>query len=303
MKCLHVFTMLLLGVGSTAYVCAQQKIQLKGAKPRVYLCMGDAAGDVSNYRKTNDIGTVKLIGGGDISSGNTLVINKSILTNAIRKAFPDSLAQGIGVLDWEGKELGVLRRQGNSDPAFKDAMSKMTQVLEIAQQTRPNVSWGFYGIPVREFWKRNSDWKESGNRLLPLLQKQDALFPSVYLLYNSAAVNSVLSGNYTKDNVRQAIDLGAKIGKPVLPFVYHRYPDFSLVPLDVFQQQAQDILSIDVSGNKVAGIIWWGADNYYYKTNNKVLVREVGNTRQAGQHFNDLVRQYSGALLKATNGQ
>lgn len=280
-----------------------QKASLKEGRPGIYLCMGDLTSGVSSFRKTNDIGAVRLIGGGDISSGNILVINRNTLGRAIRSAFPDSLMQGIGVLDWEGKELGILRRQSGDDPQFKDAMQKMLTVLAFAQQMRPNVSWGFYGLPVREFWKRNSEWKESGNRLLPLLQKQDALFPSVYLLYNSTVVNGVLSSGYTKDNVRQAIALGVQANKPVLPFIYHRYPDFSLVPLDVFRQQAEDILSADVNGNKVAGIIWWGADNYYYKTNNKVLAREVRGSQQAGAHFDDLVRQYSGELLKATKRQ
>ncbi|MBW8687360.1 hyaluronidase [Chitinophaga rhizophila] len=282
---------------------AQQKVQLKSSQPRVYLCMDNAGSDMSSERQANNMGAVKLIGGADISSGNTLVINSKTLIAAIRKAFPDSLMQGIGVLDWEGKELGILRRQPESDPAFQDAMKKMMAVLSIAQQTRPNVSWGFYGIPVREFWKRNSDWKASGNRLLPLLRQQDALFPSIYLLYNSATVNNVLSGDYTKDNVRQAVTLGAKTGKPVLPFIYHRYPDFSLVPLNVFRQQARDILSVDVNGNKVAGIVWWGADSYYYRTNNKVLMREAGKAQDAGKHFSDLVRQYSAELIKATKGQ
>lgn len=280
-----------------------QKALLKEGRPGIYLCMGDVTSTVSSFRKTNDIGAVKLIGGGDISSGNILVINRGTLGRAIRSAFPDSLMQGIGVLDWEGKELGILRRQSADDPQFKDAMQKMLSVLSFAQQMRPNVSWGFYGLPVREFWKRNNDWKESGNRLLPLLQKQDALFPSVYLLYNSKVVNSILSRGYTKDNVGQALAIGAQVNKPVLPFVYHRYPDFSLVPLDVFRQQAEDILSTDVNGKRVSGIIWWGADNYYYKTNNKVLAREVGNTQQAGMHFEELVRQYSGELIKATKRQ
>jgi hypothetical protein len=303
MKWMTAFSFVLLCVCFSQCVSGQKKLALEGNNRQLYLCMSGTGTAANTSGGTNDIGTVQLIGGGDISSGNTLNINTLTLTKAIRKAFPDSLMQGIGVLDWEGKELGILRRLPATDPSFKTALSKMMTLLDIAQQLRPNVSWGFYGLPVREFWKRNSDWRESGDRIMPLLQKQDILFPSVYLLYSSAAVTTLTASDYTKDNVRQAIRLGAKVNKPVLPFVYHRYPDFSLVPLDVFRKQAEDILSQEVAGKKVAGIVWWGADNYYYRTKNKVLVREAAREQDAQQHFDSLIQQYSQELLKVVKAK
>jgi hypothetical protein len=290
-----VCNMIFLPSGTTQ---AQGKLSLNRNAQHLYLCMGGADNQVQEFQRVNNIGSVQLIGGADISSGNKLNLNTVTLANAIKRAFPDSLMQGLGALDWEGDELKILRNETTNAAVYKNTLNTMMSVLDFAQKLRPKVLWGFYGLPYREFWKRNSDWRKSGEKLMPLLDKQDILYPSVYLLYNPQSVAGMGNSNYLEDNIQQALSLGIKLNKPVLPFVWHRYPNYDQIPVAVFKKQVAQILSENTGGQKVVGIVWWNSDNYFYRSGNKVFVKEVGDNQKPVQYYDALALNYCKELLQ-----
>jgi hypothetical protein len=278
-------------------VLAQRKMSFARNAPGFYYCMNNMSSQVKQFQQQNNIGEVKLIGGADISKGSILNLNKETLSSAITKAFPDAQMQGIGALDWEGSELKTLRAGAQNSPAFANAMSRMKEVLAFAQQLRPNVSWGFYGLPFREFWKRNSEWKDNGNKLGDLLNQQDILFPSVYLLFEDNPSSSVSNKDYVKSNVEQALTLGAKYNKPVLPFIWNRYTNYKQVAVDDLKKQVDAILSANVNGQRVVGVVWWNADYYFYTSGNQTFKAEVSNGVNYKDYYDNMILNYSKALL------
>jgi hypothetical protein len=281
---------------------AQNKLKLDQSQPALYLCVsGGVSNQVGNFLRSNNIGTIALINGSSISSGKRLNMNEQVFGDAVSKAFPDPLMKGIGVLDWEGVEIATFKNKDANDPDFTDALNRLIHVLDVAQRLRPNVSWGYYGLPLREFWNRNNNWKGISDKILPLLRKQDVLFPSLYFPYDTRSLRgsvAAVSSNYTKDNVHQALALGLKLNKPVMPFVWHRYPNLKQVPVDIFKSQAREILSENVGGKMVAGIIWWNEDNYDFRQKNNALTNEVNPAQDYHMYYDSLIVNRSQELLK-----
>eukprot|EP01047_Picozoa_sp_COSAG01_P062161 COSAG01_NODE_7864_length_3019_cov_76.927080_4_plen_294_part_00 len=74
--------------------------------------------------------------------------------------------------------------------AFNGAVERLwLQTLQTAQEVLPACSWGFYGLPriFKMGGGYSADERALHDRLSPLLAASDALYPSVYLHYRSAA--------------------------------------------------------------------------------------------------------------------
>src|SRR5690606_35856453 len=104
-------------------------------------------------------------------------MEKSFTAN-IRKLFPDPNAKGIGVIDWEGPGYDDLMGKNGPD-AFNKVFQEFKQALSIAKKLRPNVKWGFYGIPFRSSYggvlKDEHVWKASNERIIELMSQSDIL--------------------------------------------------------------------------------------------------------------------------------
>ena len=59
-------------------------------------------------------------------------------------------------------------------------------------------------------------------------------------------------------------------GKPVYPYIWHRYPDFNpvqgyrLIPAAELKAQVAAVFETNLDGRRADGVMWWGADQYFY---------------------------------------
>ena len=104
----------------------------------------------------------------------------------------------------------------------------------------------------------------------PIYDASQALFPSVYRVYpdNQPFFGPTENREYVKRGVRLAMELSE--GKPVYPYIWHRYPDFNpvqgyrLIPAAELKAQVAAVFETNLDGRRADGVMWWGADQYFY---------------------------------------
>ena len=147
----------------------------------------------------------------------------------------------------------------------------------------------------------------SNQQIGPLLQQCDILFPSIYIYYQDGKFTPNDNEAYGVENINEALKLGVQFNKPVLPFVWHRYHDsnrtigLQLIPRDDFRTFITKILTTSYKSKHVDGLIWWGADGYYYRVKSAPLVNELNASGAAdfGSYFDTLLANYGNLILDA----
>jgi hypothetical protein len=120
---------------------------------------------------------------------------------------------------------------------------------------------GIYGLPpIRDYWRAIQPpnnpqflaWQTENDALKPLVDSEDALFPSLYTFY----ADQEGWESYARANVAEARRLAN--GKPVYAFISMTYHDSNrtlgghLIPQDYWRRQLQVL-------NQIAdGVVIWG---------------------------------------------
>lgn len=172
-------------------------------------------------------------------------------------------------LDWEGAGInGLMTPPGSA--LHGQTVNQFITLIKKAKQLRPNAKWGFYGLPIGRYWNRNAEWKAMATALQPILDESQCLFPSLYDTYKTGEApeqNPAMDLEVVRDNVKLA--LMHADGKPVYGYVHHRYHPsnavwgYHLIDDDEFNDQVRAVFDAQYQGNKAAGIVWWGADQFY----------------------------------------
>ncbi len=272
----------------------------------LYVCMNNIDAGGQKYLNDMHIQQVALFDSRFIDPNNSNQCNTATLTKAIVAAYPDSTASGIASLDWEGDMLNNLTKD-TSSAEFKNSINEFSKAIQLAKTLRPNVKWGFYFIPFTTYYNRNTKWMSSNQQIAALLQQCDILFPSVYIYYQDGRFTPNDNEAYAADNINEALKLGVQFNKPVLPFVWHRYHDsnhtigLQLVPKDDFRNFITKILTTSYKNKHVDGLIWWGADGYFYRVKSAPLVNEFNSSGAAdfGTYFNSMLANYGNLILDA----
>src|SRR5437588_6165437 len=127
--------------------CGNVRAQLNtiSSTQHLYISIEDYGGVAKQYlkSKSDQIGAVTVIYGRDIYPNNPLQVNEQVLKTAIIKAFPDSNANGIVAMDWEGPAFDILAHGDPSSSSYQDVLNQFQKALQIAKSTRPKVKWGF----------------------------------------------------------------------------------------------------------------------------------------------------------------
>ncbi len=119
-----------------------------------------------------------------------------------------------------------------------ETVRKMSEIVDIIRSVHPNVKLGYYSmVPGRNYWDVyencawNDDrhdlclanqqrWHDANTELLPLVEKMDFLFPSVYTFYNAPEGWT----HYARANIREAKRLAELAGgKSVYAYIWPRY--------------------------------------------------------------------------------
>lgn len=289
---------------------AQPRNYIKGR--HFFVAIDDCGINAQHFFKTNEgtIGVVKMIYGNDIYPDNPTEVNIAVFKAAIIKAFPGVNEEGIGVFDWEGKAIYILANNAESDPDYVKVLNEFTKAIRLAKSIRPNVMWGFFGIPFRRrIFKSDEAWMNSNEKIAPLLRETDAFFPALYSSYSIAPdfmqKGSLKGGEsiFSKDT-RETLRLAVAFNKIILPFVWHRYEMSDkgyrdkVIPVNQFKSIVSDIVNASYSGKKVDGIVWWSKDTYFYSHKNAIISREAPDAGRFQTHYDSLLINYGNEIKK-----
>jgi hypothetical protein len=276
-------------------------------KQQLYISMGDLGPSAKAFLKTNGVENVFTF---NVVGNSIEKIDIAKITEAIKSKFPGASDGGIGSLDWEGAALNALYLSPAESPEFKSSLESFLILLKRVKALRPNVKWGFYDIPFATYYKRET-LKNNIAKIEPLLLQCDVFFPTLYTPYKEGSISKGDNEAFATDNILAALMEAKRLNKPVLPFVWHRYHvsnkaiGLQLIPIDEFKRYLNTILSVNYQGYKVAGLVWWGSDTYYYNIKSKALVEEMrGNNQTNFAGYDDnLITNYGKEILKTIKKQ
>lgn len=243
--------------------------QVKNNQTKLYYALGTIGNKADNYFKQIGAVEVGFLDEGQFISktGDKYYLNKELLEKEINRGVPDKNAKGIVYIDLE---MPFEDMNGKDKNLAMKGMNYCLEVLRYAKKARPNIKWGFYGFPFTSVWGPNKEFFDEQNKFALLLKECDIFFPSLYTFYsNPAAV--LANGNYLENNLTGSIKLGIAYKKPVYVFMWHRYHNsnekdgMKEISDKIWQEQMETVASQNVNGKFVDGILWWGADAYFYE--------------------------------------
>jgi hypothetical protein len=267
---------------------------------QIYIYLGDIGFKSQNLVNEYNIKPIFLIGGYAIDPVDNGCIDTQSLRKNIEKVIPDPNATGIAILDWEGKAMHLLSTVPVKDLRFNEIIEEYIKMIEMAKALRPQIKWGIYALPFRSYWNRNEDWRNRSFLLKSLLSHCDVITPSVYNLYTNLKYKYT-NKLYLLDNVSLALNIGNMLNKPVLPFVTHRWPNLKIIPKEEFADYIDKLFKIQYSGKHIDGIIWWGPDEYYYKTGNQELKREFKSDSSFSEQYQKLIYEYLSSITQLSS--
>lgn len=290
------YSLLFFSIATSVFLGHSDKSQIRHKK--IYIYLGNIGRKSHLIAEQYHIKPIFLIGGAAIDPENKGVIDSISLKQNIENVIPINDTSGIAILDWEGKSMDKLATLPTGDSEFDKVLNQGIEMIRIAKEVRPEIKWGIYALPLRNYWAINEEWRSRCFMLIPLLRKCDVITPSVYQFYPDSLFKNE-NKFYIENNVRLSLNLALLLKKPVLPFVTHRFGNSSLIPKKEVIQDIDLIFKTHYLDNKVTGIIWWGPDEYYYRTNDKQVRSEIEKSNQTfSSYFDNLVSDYLSSIVK-----
>lgn len=274
----------------------------------LYHCMGELPPQQKQLMIQYNFKAAPLIDGRYIDPTGSDVFDSVSFRQGIEKHFPGVADTGIGIIDWETKTFDSLCYQPANSKAFKRSISRFTEILDIAKRLRPNVRWGIYNVPYYSYWKRaDQTWKNQGEILKPLLAKTDILMISLYDFYKDGTQYTDDKA-FVQENMRMALQVAQELGKPLFVFIWQRYhnsnPDngLELIPQQEFVLHIDNILQTTFKDQHVAGLIWFDAQDYFYKTKPAIINADLKSLRTTEEKLRDLsIKTYASLIKKSVD--
>lgn len=270
------------------------------------LLMSDALSpELETYVSRNNIQKVAFVNDGQFLSKTAhFTYDQKGLEQELLRAFPDPNQTGIAYIDLEAPYLEHLQDADLNSEDFKKSKKLFLDVLTYAQQKRPNVKWGFYGIPFTNYWDRSEAFYAKNAKVADIIRKSDVLFPSIYIFYNYVNFQTENSG-FIKDNTVQAIKIAQQYQRPVYPMIMTRYHPSNAkvgnksINLEDFTYYARTIKEARYENHAVDGIVLWNADGYFNRTKVDRIAGETAQSRMPFQtYYNGYLRSYLDALMQ-----
>jgi len=123
-------------------------------------------------------------------------------------------------------------------------------VLKWAREALPGTKLGFYGFPILARYAYNwpgtymADYMAAHRLMLPVMNGSDALYPEFYLWFREPTLYSFEAWTVT---------LGRMLGKPVIPFMWHKDPRAVTADLPDAELAAQCAFL----RTNADGVAWW----------------------------------------------
>ena len=134
------------------------------------------------------------------------------------------------------------------DTTVNESINKFKKVLVLIHRVAPKLKVGIYGaLPIRDVYRAikdpksqdHKDWQTENDRLKPLAQMVDVIFPSLYTMTTDPTIWKA----FAITNLEQA----KLYGKPVYPFIWPRYHDsmkelaWTFLPTTFWEMELQTV--------------------------------------------------------------
>jgi hypothetical protein len=232
--------------------------------------------------------------------------SKELMEKSLNRDIPDKNEIGYATLDWEGDSYMILiGRKNASSQEYQKTLLKFIDALQYAKKLRPNIKWSYYNMPLINYYDDNhQDKREQVLKSLTLLKELDFFTPSTYILADKLNDKDSIIFQYIDSNITFALDMGAKLHKPVYPFVWHRFAPnsknngWTIMDTSYFQIIVKRILNLGYNKNKVNGIIWWNCEYNMYdiRNKNKTISDEYINVQDFGKYQFDIFQKYYNSI-------
>ncbi len=279
-------------------------IYLQAQQVQLYHCMVDLKRPQEEVMRKNKIVEAKLIDGRYIDPNRTGKIDSAFLDKSIREIFPSTGAAGMGLLDLEDQNYEAMKRGGTEKVSFEQGMAEMMKMVRIAKRLRPNVKWSIYNLPFCTYYDKDANWTNQFERLKPLFDQVDVLTPSLYDFYPDTT-RFTDDKTYFADNLKVSLRIAKLTGKPLMPYIWHRWHDSNqkngllLIDQAEFKRDISQILEAEEDGTYVAGLIWFGAQSSFYQIKPGLADLDrakVGGAK--GKEKETVLDRYAGYLLQ-----
>lgn len=149
----------------------------------------------------------------------------------------------------------------------QNSLEKYMTVLQWFKEAAPGLAVGFYGAPpLRDYWRSirppaSKEWQSfsgDNDRLRPLAEAVDVLFPSLYTFYTD-------QGGWVRfahGQIEEARRHGS--GKPVFVFLWPQYHDSNRALAGTYLPADYWRLELETARQYADGVVlWggWGSDN------------------------------------------
>jgi hypothetical protein len=155
----------------------------------------------------------------------------------------------------------------------------LVKTVETSRRLRPNAAGvGFYGLPYHQYWptpQLNATQQGWNTALLPLWKAVTAIFPSIYLPYESDCHDAgcaPLKRNqaYVDAALAEAVRVAKLVQPqlPVLPYAWYRYHDGEPKGLQMLTDADTALeFSHPLKAEGVSQVIIWGSEATTNQTN------------------------------------
>lgn len=263
-------------------------------KPQLYVSLSEYGPEMDKFIKSQNITKVEYINDAQFFGKEPYTFDPKLLEKQIEIAVPSPKATGIVYIDIEGSYLDDIMNKGTQIESFKKSIKLYIDVIKFAKKCRPNVKWGYYYIPYTAYWNRTQDFYGKLKKIEPLIKVCDVFFPSLYTFYEDTDL-ALENEKYVIENTKEMIKVGLHYKKPVIIFVWHRYHPsnkklgMESLPEKAFLTHIERIVNTTYQGKKVDGIVWWGADDYFFRQNTNGVIKEFKGTEKDFKVYNDKI--------------
>ena len=247
--------------------------EIEGVK--MYSALAGVSSKMDSIFIKRGIKTAIVVNGGSFEIKGKADFDHDKLAKYIMKLLPSRKSDALIVLDFEGKNMIDFK---NGELAKRQKiLAYYIDLYDFVKKMRPKTTIGFYAYPWRDYWNRNDGWRKENEELVPLLKHVDAIFPSIYDFYvDDKDVKRSSDQAYVEENIKEALRI-AKLcgGKPVIPFIWHRYHDSNkkmakqFIESDEFYYHVKKATETQYEGKGIEGIIWWSSERYFYNVSER----------------------------------
>ncbi len=258
---------------------------------KLYTALNESGLLMKQFKLDNKIEEILTVGDAQSLGLKPNILNEELFKQQLEELIPDINYIGICFLDIEDEYGNDLMNKESGVIDFQNSLTQFIRVIKFAKQLRPNVKWGYYGIPFTTYWERTPEFYLKNSKIDFLLKECDILFPSLYNFYRDDEQTNLAEENekYARENTVEMIKLGLIYNKPVIAFVWHRYHPSTKHAMETMTDEAflkhiEILKDSSYQGKKMDGIVWWSADDYFFRQGE---IKSIYTTNEEFSKYND----------------